>query len=253
VTGDARLQQAVERMAGWNAIFEDLDGDGYYDNVGLTIARRWLKVAREMILADDIGDWETKIVSSYRTAVLHRAIQGKDAGLPMKFDWFDGKDRNVVLRQTVARVVDELTKEFGTEDMAAWRTPIFWKYYDADEMGGHPDKPPYGSLTVVGDQFSPWTGSTAAKLGLIPAAVPANGSEQWNGLMELTRNAKIMYDSSPVGGQNQFINVAGKATPHIGDQLMLHVNFQFKKVPMTLEEIQAESESVVTLDVPAIP
>jgi hypothetical protein len=34
---------------------------------------------------------------------------------------------------------------------------------------------------------------------------------------------------------------------------MLHVNFQFKKVPMTLGEIQAESESVVALDVPAIP
>jgi hypothetical protein len=34
---------------------------------------------------------------------------------------------------------------------------------------------------------------------------------------------------------------------------MLHVNFQFKKVPMTLDEIKAEAESFVTLDVPAIP
>jgi acyl-homoserine lactone acylase PvdQ len=253
VAGDERLQQAVDRMAEWNAIFEDLDGDGHYDHAGLTITRRWLDVARDLILADDIGDWEPKIVSSYRTAVLHRAIQGEDAGLPMQFDWFNGKNRNVVLRQTVARVVDELTREFGTEEMAAWRTPIFWKYYDLDAMGRHPDKPPYSRWSVVHDQFSPWSGSTAARLGLIPFAVPANGSEQWNGLMELTGNEKIMFDSSPTGGQNQFISLSGTATPHIGDQLMLHVNFQFKKVPMTLDEIQAESESVVVLDVPATP
>lgn len=253
VADDARLRQAVEQMGGWNAIFEDLNRDGYYDHVGLTITMRWLKVAREMILVDDIGDWEPKIVSSYRTAVLHRALQGKDAGLPMRFDWFDGKNRNTVLRQTVARVVDELTKEFGTADMSAWKTPIFWKYYDADEMGKHPDKPPYGTLTVLRDQFGPSRGSTAAKLGLIPMAVPANGSEQWNGLMEITRNAKIMFDASPVGGQNQFINLAGKGTPHIGDQLMLHVNFQFKKVPMALGEITADAESVTTLEAPAIP
>ncbi len=253
VADDARLQQAVDRMAGWNAIFEDLNGDGYYDHVGLTIARRWLEVAREMILADDIDDWETKIVSSYRTAVLHRAVQGADAGLPMKFDWFDGRDRNEVLRETVARVVDELAREFGTDDMDAWRTPIFWKYYDAEAIGRNPDKPPYGAFTVVWDQFSPWSGSTAARLGLIPAVVPANGSEQWNGLMELSPKAKIMYDASPTGGQNQFISLSGKATPHIGDQLMLHVNYEFKKVPMTLDEIEAEAESVVELEVPAIP
>jgi acyl-homoserine lactone acylase PvdQ len=253
VVDDERLQQAVDWMAGWNAIFEDLDKDGFYDHVGLTITRRWLAVAREMILADDIGDWEPKIVSSYRTAVLHRAIQGADAGVPMEFDWFNGRERNDVLRETVARVVDELTREFGTGEMAAWKTPIFWKYYDPDAMIRQPDKPPYGSLTVVWDQFSPWSGSTAAKLGLIPSAVPANGSEQWNGLMELTPDAKIMYDASPTGGQNQFISLTGKATRHIDDQLMLHVNYEFKKVPMTLEEIEAEAEAVVELDVPAIP
>ncbi len=252
VAGNPRLERAVEQLSAWNGIYEDLDKDGYYDHVGVTVFLKWLHVGREMILADDIGDWEPKIISSYRTAVLHRAVQGKDAGLPMEFDWYDGKHRNAVLRQTVARTVDELTKQFGTADLTAWKTPIFWKYYDADAMGKHPDRPPYSDLTVLRDEFSGWRGSTAAKLGLIPASVPANGSERWNGLMEITKQAKIMYDVSPVGGQNQFISLAGKGNPHIGDQLMLHVNFQFKKVPMTLKEIQEEAESVVTLDVPVI-
>lgn len=252
VAGDRRLQQAVEHLASWNAIFEDLNHDGDYDNVGLTLFLRWLPIAREMILGDDIGEWEPKSISSYRNAVLLRAVQGKDAGLPMKFDWFDGKDRNAVLRLTVARTVDALTKELGTPDMAAWKTPIFWKYYDRDAIGKHPDKPPYTPRSVIADEFSGWRGSTAASLGLIPPFVPANGSERWNGLMEISPEPRVMYDVSPIGGQSQFINLAGQGNPHIGDQVMLHVNFQFKKVPLTLKDIKEEAESVVTVTVPAI-
>lgn len=251
VAGDSRLERAVEQMASWNAIFEDLDDDSYYDHVGLTLWLNWLEVAREMILADDIGDWEARITSSYRSSVLHRAIQGEDAGLPMEYDWFNGKDKNQVLRLTVARTVDALTEEFGTADMAAWRTPIFWKYYDLKAETKRPGKEQNGPRYVIGDQFSGWRGSTAATLGLIPAVVPMNGSEQWNGLMEITPERLVIYDASPVGGQSQFINLAGEGNPHIGDQLMLHVNFQFKEVPLTLEGIKEAAESVITLEVPA--
>lgn len=253
VAGDVRLERAVEEIAIWNAIYEDLDADGAYDHVGVTLWLKWLEVARDTILVDDIGDWEEQIISSYRSAVLLRAIQGQDAGLPMSYDWFNGRERHAVLRQTVARAADALTKEFGTADMAAWATPIFWKYFDpnaeperaGDEQGGSP-------RYVIRDQFSGFRGSTAATLGLIPAAVPMNGSEQWNGLLEISLERQVAYDASPVGGQSQFINLAGESNPHLGDQQMLHVNFEFKEVPLTRERIEAAAESVVTLDVPAI-
>jgi acyl-homoserine lactone acylase PvdQ len=250
VLGDARLSRAVELMAGWNGIILDRDGDGFYDDPGASITLRFLDRARETIVAGAIGEWEPWIPDSYRMAVLHRAIQGEDAGAPMQFDWFLGKDRNEVLRGIFARAVEELAKEFGTEDMTAWKTPIYWRYYDAEALGRHPDKPSRRERAHP-DQFSGWTGTTAARLGLTPFAIPDNGSEQWNGLMELTPKEKIVYDASPLGGQNQFIDLSGKATPHIGDQLMLHARFELKKIPMSFEELKAEAESVLTLEVPA--
>ena len=69
--------------------------------------------------------------------------------------------------------------------------------------------------------------------------------------LEISSERQVAYDVSPVGGQSQFINLAGEGNPHIGDQLMLHVNFQFKEVPLTLEGIKATAESVITLEVPA--
>ena len=157
VAGDARLERAVEEMGSWNALFEDLDNDGAYEHVGLTLLVNWLEVARETILVDDIGDWDRQVASRYAIAVL---------------------------RQTVARTVDALTEEFGTPDMAAWKTPIFWRYYDEKAVATHPDKPQFSPGHIVEDEFSGWRGSTAATLGLIPAFVPMNGSERWNGLLE---------------------------------------------------------------------
>jgi acyl-homoserine lactone acylase PvdQ len=249
VAGDERLAKAVEVMAGWNAILLDEDGDGLYDDPGATLLLRFLDRARETIVRSAIGEWEPWIDDSYRTAVLLRAIQGADAGQPMRFDWFLGKQRSAVLRQIVTRVVEELSKEFGSEDMAAWKTPIYWRYYDADPLGRHPDKPSRRSYAHP-DQFSGWSGTTAARLGITPFAIPDNGSEQWNGLMEISAREKIVYDGSPLGGQNQFINLAGEANPNIGDQLLLHATFELKKVPMSLAELRAEARSVVTLKVP---
>jgi hypothetical protein len=169
----------------------------------------------------------------------------------MKFDWFGGKEPRLVLREIVAQVVDELSKEFGTEDMKTWRMPIYWRYYDAEALGKHPEKPSRRTY-AHGDQFSGWQGTTAARLGISPFAIPDNGSEQWNGLMEVTAQAKLVYDASPSGGQNQFIDLSGKATPNISDQLLLHARFEFKKVPMSIQELRAEAVSVVTLEVPEL-
>ena len=242
VAGDSRLEQAVELMGDWHAIWEDLDGDGYYDAPGLPLMDRWLAVARETILGGVLGEWESR-TGVYETSVLHRAIQGDDAGLSVQFDWFQGRDRDEVLRETVARVVDELTVEYGTEDMTAWKKPIYWRYYADGEFGQHADKP---------SRRSSARGSTAAELGIIPFAIPDNGSEQWNGIMEIGPGVNRVWDASPTGGQNLFINLAGEATPHIGDQLMRHADFDLKPVPMSLEDLRAEASSELTLEVPPL-
>jgi len=250
VAGEPRLEEAVELMAGWNAILEDRDGDGYYDNPGQTLMLRWLDVAREMIIGSVIGEWEPRSILSYRVAVLYRAVQGDDAELPMKYDWFGESDRDALLRATVRRTVSELEGEFGTQEMTDWRMPIYWRYYDTEAFGRDASRPSRRA-SAHGDQFSGWRGTTAARLGIMPDAIPDNGSEQWNGIMELTSREKLVYDVSPSGGQNQFISLAGHATPNISDQLMRHADFDLKKVPMTLDEVLAQAISTVTIEVPS--
>lgn len=244
---DPRLKQAVALMGQWNGIFEDMDDDGRYDSPGLTLFRTWVDVAQAAIIAPTIGEWWHKIDDrryiKYRTEVLLRAIEGAKAGVPMAYDWYQGRPRNEVIRETLVRTLEKVEKAQGGGDMAKWRTPIYWKYYDASKRAANPDKPTYpgsGGMTT-----------TPGRVGAIPFAIPANLSESWNVLMEVGGpQPQVMLSSTPLGGQSQFINTAGKAGPHVGDQVELHQNFRFKTVPMDANAVAAEAESVVTLTLP---
>jgi penicillin G amidase len=76
-----------------------------------------------------------------------------------------------------------------------------------------------------------------------------NGSELWNAVMEISPQTKGFEDASPSGGQNQFIDIEGTGNPHIADQLELHQNFQFKRFPMSREEVLKSAESTRQLRV----
>lgn len=72
--------------------------DGYYDSPGLPIFREWLKVASQIIFSPSIGDWWW--------------IQGAEAGLPVKYDYFQDRERDAVLMQTIRTAVDSLKARY---------------------------------------------------------------------------------------------------------------------------------------------
>lgn len=247
VSGDATLTAVVDAMENWNAIYEDLNGDGKYDSPGLTIYREWIDIAQKAIIGDDIGDWWHKIDDNkfikYRTDVLLRAISGADAGAPMRYDWLNGRSLNATLQETVADVARILTERYKTSDIAKWQHPIFYKYYDGSAAANNPDKPDFHGNP---------RGTTAGKLGLQPAYVPANLSEAWSMLVKLTPEDKNLYDVTPSGGQSMFIDRDGKGNPNIADQVILHANYQFKTVSIERDKIVRDAVStqrlVVTMD-----
>jgi hypothetical protein len=158
----------------------------------------------------------------------------------MKYDWYGGEGKNEVLRETIRLTLTELEKEYGSKDVQSWRHPIFWRYYDPAAVAENPDKKPFRSRIR--------RGSTAAKLGLAPPYVPANLSESWNMLIKLSRDMPDLYDSTPTGGQNQFISATGQGNPNIADQVMLHANFEFKQVALQRERVAENAKSVERID-----
>ncbi len=227
-SSDAEVKRAAEMMASFNGLYEDLDRDGFYDNAGLTLFRTWLRVAPDMIFGADTGDWWHKIDDErylkYQTSLLLRALQGNDAGLPLQFDYLHGRSRNAVIADSIRRTIEQLKPQFAGKDMATWRLPVFWKYFDPARES--PDKP-----ALPGDE----TGGTArvsAVLNLSPVAVKHHGGEEWVGLMELTPHHPVYYSVVEAGGQNLFIDTQGQGNPHLTDQLVMHAENELKRVEL---------------------
>jgi penicillin G amidase len=242
---DAEVKRAAELMLSFNGLYEDLNRDGFYDNPGLTLFRQWLKTAPAVIFGPSIGDWWHKIddgrYEKYQSSLLLRALQGKDAGLPLQYDYFAGRSPDAVIVETIRRTIDELKPQFAGKDMADWRLPIFWKYFDpARKTADRPELiPALPSVPVIA--------RTSALLGLGPVAVKHHGGEEWVGLMELDPGHPVLYSVVEAGGQNLFIDPQGKGNPNLTDQTMMHAENELKRIDMSMGEVEKNAVSSIHL------
>ncbi len=240
-SADAEVRQALELMLAFNGMYEDLDADGTYDDPGGTLWRQWLLTAPEVIFSPQIGDWWRKVdegrYHQYRTSLLLRAVQGQDAGLPLQHDYFQGRDRDAVIAQTIRATIDKLRPTYAGKPMTEWRAPVYWKYFDADRLD--PARPSLPGETLFR--------RTASVLGLAPAMVRHHGGEGWAGMMELHPNDRAIFSVVEAGGQNLFIDPTGKGNPNLSDQLQMHVNNEFKRIDMSLDTIKRDAVSVTRL------
>jgi penicillin G amidase len=238
---DPEVKRAGALMLGWNGLYEDRDLDQTYDNPGATLFRAWLEIAPRMIFADDIGDWWKTIDDGrylrYQTSLLLRAFQGPAAGAPLRFDYFNGQDRTAMMIATIKATVADVARRFPGQDMAAWKMPIFWKYYDAPR----PD-PAHPALSEGAPLHRLWA---IEHLG--PAMAPHNGGEGWVGLMDIDPAHRALYSVVERGGQDQFIDARGQGNPHLIDQVAMHEANELKKIPLGHDEVQAATQSTETL------
>jgi len=239
---DPEVTQAVALMTGWNGLYEDRDGDGYYDNPGLTLFRAWLEAAPQAIYSDKIGNWykaiDEKRYLKYQTSFLLRTLQGQSAGLPVKVDYFNGQSRDAVVAETVRKAIAAARPHFAGKPMAEWRTPIYWKY-----LSKQPEDP--ARLPFPHDDES--TPKLWSALGLGPKMLPSNGGEGWTGLMELGTSPPALYSVIEEGGQDQFIDPAGHGNPHLTDQAVMHAQDHFKRIAMDPEQVHREARTTITL------
>ena len=238
---DTEEGRAAALMLSFNGLYEDLDGDGLYDNPGLTLFRTWLQVAPTVIFGPTMGtgwrDIDASRYLKYQTSLLLRALQGNDAGLPLRFDYFRGRDRDAVLIETLRKTVETLRPRFAGRDMTQWRLPIFWKYFDPSR-----ETPEYPQLPGDGTAPRAW-----GKLGLGPVRVPHNGGEEWVGLMELAADHPVLYSVIEAGGQSQFIDPQAHGNPHLTDQVLLHARGNFKRIDLSPDEVRRTAVTTTRL------
>ncbi|MFZ4381077.1 MAG: penicillin acylase family protein [Sandarakinorhabdus sp.] len=247
-SADPDVRKAGELMLSFNGLYQDSDADQLYDNAGLTLFRHWLAAAPAMVFGNSMGDWWEKVDEGrylkYQTSLLLRAFQGKAASSALRHNYFKGRDRNVVLAETIKATVEQLRGQFPGKDMADWKTPIFWKYYDP--AAKRPDRP------GLPDSPEPARLSSVLKLG--PTMAPHNGGEGWVGLMEIIPGHPAIYSVIDAGGQSLFIDPQGRGNPHLTDQTMMHEANELKKIVMRPDAVMATAVSRQTLDyVPARP
>jgi penicillin amidase len=240
-SSDSEVKQAVELMLSFNGMYEDLNADGIYDNPGGTLWRQWLLTAPDVIFNPEVGDWWKKVdegrYHQYKSSLLLRALQGDAAGLPLRHNYFTDRDRDAVVAQTIRATLDKLKPQFAGKAMTEWRTPVFWKYFDASKLD--PAKP-----SLPGEDLYR---RTSAILGHGPAMVRHHGGEGWAGMMELNPKDRAIFSVVEAGGQNLFIDPKGKGNPNLVDQGPLHAANEFKRIDMSIEAIRRDARSVTKL------
>lgn len=239
---DPEVKRAGEYMLGFNGLYQDRDGDHKYDDPGLTVYRAWLQVAPRVVFGDDMGDWWKTIDEgrylTYQSSLLLRAFQGEKAGLPLGIDYFNGRDRTDVLIESIKATLAEIKPRFPGKDMAEWKQPIFWKYFDASLET--PERP------QMAEDAPEKRLSAVLRLG--PTMAPHNGGESWVGLMEIGADRRALYSVVDAGGQNLFIGPDGKGNPHLTDQTMMHETNELKKIELSPDRIRETARSTTALE-----
>jgi len=222
------LREAVGLIESWDAEYRDGDGDGRYDSPGLILFQEWLKVAKAAAFDSLIIGPDAAGTIGYRTELLHRLVEGPAAGVPLRHD-YTGIAVDTFITRTLDSTIARVGRTFAGMPMSDWKQPVYWRYYDDTRAltdSAHP--------LFIPEQISSVRVSvrTSARLGLTPTVVPDNGAEDWMVLMDISPGVRAIESATQSGGQNHFIDLAGRGNPHLGDQYDLHLNFRMKPLDL---------------------
>ncbi len=233
---------ALRVVKSWDGFNTDRDGDEMYDSAGRTILDRWIAVMRQATFADDLGD----LAGNADSSLLWHVIAPNDR-LRLRYDWLGKATPKVMASTAFDEAVFQLSIEFDSEVPADWKQPIEKEHYQrlnadlipdvAQSAAGQPNDSDSGFPGDVEDQISMDRGTYNHIVAYISPA----------------RRGRIGRSGVEAGsvippGQNGFINLAGQESAHFEDQAPLYLEWRYKPMPMTLDEVLSlmESEQTIT-------
>jgi penicillin amidase len=234
----APARRAARMLADWNALNEDPAERGVYDSPATTLMMNWLPILYKKVLADDLppevfaayagngyaGDTQ---VASIRPGngmkLVYNALLGAKAGVPQTYDFFNGEDRNAVLRTTLAEAMAALEKRYG-KDTAKWRTPVVKHAFLTSNFIGAPQ-------------------AGADELLTLPSFM--NRGSQNDKVVLGARGVTLCTAAPP--GQSGFVAPDGRKSAHYADQMTLFKDFGCKSEALTPAEVDRHAESTKQL------
>lgn len=231
-------RRAAQMLADWNALNEDPAERGVYDSPATTLMMTWLPILYRTVLADDLppevfaayagnGYANATQVASIRPGnglkLVYNALLGARAGVPQTYDFFNGQDKNAVLRATLAEAMADLQKRYGS-DTAKWRTPVVKHAFLTSNFIGAPQ-------------------ASADELLTLPSFMN-RGSQ--NDKVVLGAHGVTLCTAAPPG-QSGFVAPDGRKSAHYADQMTLFKDFGCKSEALTPADVDRHVESTKQL------
>ena len=236
------VRRASDVLASWSGLNTNPNDGPNYVEPGATILRAWLPLMFQRLLADDLP---AAVMTRYASAgyptsapggslntaagakLLFNALQGASAGVPQTVDFFNGADRNAMIRAALTDAVNQLTARYGA-DMNLWLTPVVPHRFATVNFLGYPqaaaseviDLPTYMNRGTENDTV---TFTTAGQASLCTSAPP---------------------------GQSGFVAPNGTRAKHYDDQLALYKAFKCKSEWLTQTAVDLHLESTKALTLP---
>ena len=128
--GSDPARRAAQILAVWNMENGDPEEQGSYQSPATTVMMTWLPIIYRELLADDLP---REVFAGYAGAgypgatqvaairpgngskLLYNALLGHKAGVPQTYDFFNGADKNAVIRSTLAKAMADLTARYGND------------------------------------------------------------------------------------------------------------------------------------------
>jgi len=227
-------RRAALMLADWNMQNDDPAERGVYQSPATTLMMSWLPIAYKALLQDDLppevfaayagaGYAGATQVASIRpgngSKLLYNALLGPKAGVPQRYDFFNGEDKNAFIRRTLATAMAELTARYGS-DPAKWLTPVVRHNFLTSNFIGAPQ-------------------AGADELLSLPSFMNRG-----------TQNDKVVFAGGSVSmctaappGQSGFVAPDGRKAAHYADQMVLFKDFGCKSEWLTPAQVDRNLES----------
>ena len=254
-------RKALNVARSWDGFKLDRDEDGLYDSAGYTLMRAWIPELRKAAFEDELGEDELGRARS-STELWH--VFSPQSRHRLRHDWLNGKGRRKVAAEAFEKALPAAKERAGSDsdDPAEWRSKINLEHYtrlNADLFTDAGLGAACGELEgIFGEDCSDQQAQDSGWPGDVPDHIEMDRGTYNHVIEYLTRATRVgrlggsrVHAGSVIPpGQSGFVSQGGQEGEHFEDQLDDYVNWTYKPMPLSMAELEGQTEATETIPNP---